>query len=55
VAAEESERFGMTIRQMLSGRRRGVYRILSAVEGDAVSVLFIRHSARGPLTAEATE
>lgn len=49
VAEEESERFGVTIRQMLYGRRRGVYRILYAVENDTVSLLFVRHSARGPI------
>jgi plasmid stabilization system protein ParE len=49
VAVEESEQLGVTIRQALYGRRRGVYRILFAVEGETISVLFIRHSARGPI------
>jgi plasmid stabilization system protein ParE len=49
VAIEESEQLGITIRQALYGRRRGVYRILFAVEGETISVLFIRHSARGPI------
>jgi plasmid stabilization system protein ParE len=49
IADEESERFGFTIRQSLYGRRRGTYRILYTVEGDTISVLAIRHSARGPL------
>jgi plasmid stabilization system protein ParE len=47
VAAEESERFGITIRESLDGRRRGVYRILYSIEQDTISVLAIRHSARG--------
>jgi plasmid stabilization system protein ParE len=32
VAEDESERFGITIRQMLYGRRRGIYRILFSTE-----------------------
>ena len=49
VASEESERFGIVIRQALYGRRRGVYRILYTIEADTISVLAIRHSARGPI------
>ena len=49
IASEESERLGVTIRQSLYGRRRGVYRILYSVEEDVISVLAIRHSARGPV------
>ncbi len=45
-AVEESERFGLPIRQALYGRRRGVYRILYTVEADVISVLAIRHSAQ---------
>jgi plasmid stabilization system protein ParE len=46
IAVEESERFGITIRQSLYGRRRGVYRILYHIDRDTVFVLAIRHSAR---------
>jgi plasmid stabilization system protein ParE len=46
IAVEESERFGITIRQSLYGRKRGVYRILYSVEANTVSVLAIRHSSR---------
>jgi plasmid stabilization system protein ParE len=49
VAEEESERLGITLRQMLYGRRLGVYRVLFSVEGDAVILHYVRHSARGPI------
>jgi mRNA-degrading endonuclease RelE of RelBE toxin-antitoxin system len=39
----------MAIRESLNGRRRGVYRIFFSIEDDEVSVLAIRHAARGPL------
>jgi hypothetical protein len=47
IAEEESEQFGITLRQMLYGRRRGVYRILFSVKEDTVTLHHIRHSARG--------
>jgi plasmid stabilization system protein ParE len=49
LAEEESEHFGITIRQALYGRRRGVYRILYSIQQDTISVIAIRHSARGPI------
>jgi hypothetical protein len=49
VAEDETERFGTTIRQILYGRRNGVYRILFSVEGDVVQILHVRHAARGPI------
>jgi plasmid stabilization system protein ParE len=49
VAEEESELLGLTIRQMLYGRRRGVYRILYSVEGQTITLHHVRHSAQGPL------
>jgi plasmid stabilization system protein ParE len=49
VAIEESELLGVTIRQALYWERWGVYRILFAVEGETISVLFIRRSGRGPI------
>ena len=39
----------MTLRQMLYGRRRGIYHILFSIEGDIVFLHYIRHSARGPI------
>ena len=47
--APENDSFGEEIRQLLYGRRRGVYRILFTIEDDIVSVLYVRHSARRPL------
>lgn len=46
VAVEESERFGIEIRQCLYGKRCGVFRILFAIERDTISVLAIRHSSQ---------
>ncbi len=47
--APENEQFEEEIRQLLYGRRRGVYRLLFTIEGDTVSVLYIRHSAQDVL------
>jgi toxin ParE1/3/4 len=49
VAEEESEQVGITLRQMLYGRRPNVYRILYPVEGDTINLHYIRHSAQGPI------
>ncbi len=49
IAQDETEQLGVTLRQMLYGRRPGVFRILFSVEGDAVTLHYIRHSARGPI------
>ena len=49
VAEEESEQLGITLRQMLYGRRRGVYRIFFSVEGDTVTLHYVRHSAQGSI------
>ncbi len=49
VAEEESERLGIGLRQMLYGRCRGIYHVLFSVEGDAVILHYVRHSARGPV------
>ena len=43
---EVSERFGLSIRQALYGKRRGTYRILYTVDDDVINVLAIRHSAQ---------
>jgi plasmid stabilization system protein ParE len=42
------------LRQLLYGRRPHVYRILFAIEGDAVQVLHIRHGRRRRLSNEST-
>jgi hypothetical protein len=43
------EQLGITLHQMLYGRRRGVYRILFSIERDIVTLHYVRHSARGPI------
>jgi plasmid stabilization system protein ParE len=49
VAEDESEQVGIPLRQMLYGRLPGVFRILFSIEGDTVTLHFIRHSAQGPI------
>jgi plasmid stabilization system protein ParE len=49
IAQDETEQFGVTLHQMLYGRRPGVFRILFSVEGDTVTLHYVRHSARGPI------
>ena len=49
VAVEESEQFGISLRQMLYGRRGGVYRILFSIDGETVYLQYVRHSAQGPI------
>ena len=49
IAEDESERLGITLRQMLYGRRPGVFRILFSIEGDTVTLHYVRHSAQGPI------
>ena len=46
LAEDESEQFGIAIRQCLYGKRRGVYRILFTIDEDTISVLAIRHGAQ---------
>ena len=49
IAEDETEQLGITLRQMLYGRRPGVFRILFSIEGDTVTLHYIRHSAQGPI------
>ena len=49
VSEEDSEALGREVRLLLYGRRRGVYRILYSISEDTVTVLRIRHRARGPI------
>ncbi len=44
--APESAYFGREIRQLLHGKRGGVYRILFEIREDKVVVLRVRHGAR---------
>jgi plasmid stabilization system protein ParE len=52
IAEDESEQLGITLRQMLYGRRPGVFRILFSVEGVTVTLHYVRHSAQGPITSD---
>jgi plasmid stabilization system protein ParE len=47
--ADESDAFDDEIRELLYGRRRGVYRVLFAIRGRVIHIFTIRHSARGPM------
>jgi plasmid stabilization system protein ParE len=47
--APENEWYPGELRQLLHGKRRGVYRILFEVRGDTVYILRIRHSAQALL------
>lgn len=44
--APESTHFQREIRQLLHGKRRGIYRILFEIRDDTVVVLRVRHGAR---------
>ena len=52
VAQDESELLGLTIRQMIYGKKPGTYRLLFSIEQDEVVIHYIRHSARGPFEQE---
>jgi plasmid stabilization system protein ParE len=47
--APESDWYPGEVRQLLYGKRQGVYRILFEVRGDTVYILRIRHSAQALL------
>jgi plasmid stabilization system protein ParE len=47
--APESAWYPGEIRQLLHGKRRGVYRILFEVRGNTVYILRVRHSAQAVL------
>lgn len=50
--APENDAVEPEIRQILYGRRSGVYRALFTIAGKDVRVLHIRHAARQAMTAE---
>jgi plasmid stabilization system protein ParE len=50
--AQESKFVGVKIRQLLYGRRGGVYRALYTIRGREVHILHIRHTARISLKPE---
>lgn len=47
--ASEAAEVGIDLRELLIGRRRGIYRILFEIQGQTVYILHIRHSARDSL------
>ncbi len=47
--ADEAADLGIDLRELLYGRRRGVYRILFTIEGSVVHVLRVRHAAQDRL------
>jgi plasmid stabilization system protein ParE len=49
--ADEATDLGVDLRELLYGRRRGVYRILFTIEGQKVNVLRVRHAAQDRLSA----
>ena len=50
--AVESEIFPEEVRQLLYGKSKNIYRVLFAIRDTTVYVLYVRHSARSPLTAD---
>jgi len=44
--APETDAFDIKIRQLLYGKRGGVYRVLFTIQDDMVSVLHVRHGAQ---------
>jgi len=50
--ADESEDLGLEIRELLFGKRDGVYRILFQIEGRTVQILRVWHGARDHVSPE---
>lgn len=48
--ADEADDLGLSLRELLYGRKHNVYRILFVIEGLAVNVLRVRHAAQDRLT-----
>ena len=46
--AIEHEIFPEEVRQLLYGKSRNLYRVLFAIRGITVSVLYVRHSSQAP-------
>jgi plasmid stabilization system protein ParE len=51
-AADESMDLGIDLRELLYGRRRGVYRILFTINEETVNVLRVRHAAQDRLSPD---
>ncbi len=50
--AEESAELGLDIREILVGKRRGIYRVLFQIEGRTVHIVRVWHGARDAWTAD---
>jgi plasmid stabilization system protein ParE len=50
--AAESDELGLEIRELLVGKRLGVYRILFRIEDRTVHILRVRHGARDRLAPD---
>ena len=50
--ARESPAFSEVIRQLLYGKRKGVYRVLFVVRGRTVRVLHVRHASRDAMNPD---
>jgi plasmid stabilization system protein ParE len=50
--AVEHEIFPEEVRQLLYGKPQNIYRVLFAIRGMTVYVLYVRHGAQAPLTLE---
>ena len=48
----DSAAYGAEVRLLLYGRRGGVYRVLFTIQGNAVRVLTVRHSAQRSIAEE---
>jgi plasmid stabilization system protein ParE len=53
--AVEHKIFPEEIRQLLYGKSQNIYRVLFAIRDTKVYILYVRHSAQAPLTAEDLE
>ena len=47
--ADEAADLGLDLRELLYGRRRGVYRILFTIDGSVVHIHCVRHAAQDRL------
>lgn len=53
--AVENEIFPEEVRQLLFGKTKNVYRVLFTIRTSTVYVLYVRHTAQAPLTANDIE
>ena len=50
--AAEAEELGVELRELLFGKRHGIYRILFVISGRTVNILHIHHAARDKVTQQ---